>query len=88
MGARMSKVLAMAAEFVSFLCREKSRALIWNNGQERGSEVGRITGGLQYDGRLPVDPEDFREGEQAKKTREGEDESLSSSQRLKGAEIQ
>ena len=39
-------------------------------------------------GRLLVDPQDFREGEQAKKTREGEDENLSSPQRLKGGEIQ
>ena len=39
-------------------------------------------------GRLLVDPQDFREGEQAKKTREGEDENLSSPKRLKGGEIQ
>ena len=84
----MRRVLAMAAEFVSFPCREKCRALIWNNGQERESEVERITVGLQYDDRLLVDPQDFRESEQAKKTREGEDENLSSPQRLKGAEIQ
>ena len=51
--------------------------------------MGRITVGLQCDGRLLVDPQDFREGEQAKKTREGEDENLlSSPQRLKGGEIQ
>ena len=88
MSARMRGVLAMTAEFVFFPCREKGRALIWNNGQERGSDVGRITVGLQYDGRLLVDPQDFREGEQAKQTREGEDENLSSPQRLKSGEIQ
>ena len=43
--------------FVFFPCREKRRALIWNNGQERGSDVGRITVGLQCDGRLLVDPQ-------------------------------
>lgn len=50
--------------------------------------MGRITVGLQCDGRLLVDPQEFREGEQAKETREGEDENLSSPQRLKGGEIQ
>ena len=49
--------------------------------------MGRITVGLQYDGRLLVDPQDFREGEQANQTREREDENLSSPQRLKGGEI-
>ena len=77
MGARMRRVLAMDAEFVFFPCREKRRALIWNNGQERGSDVGRTTVGLQCDGRLLVEPQDFREGEQAKKMREGEYENLS-----------
>ena len=82
MGAHMRRVLAMDAEFVFFPCREKRRALIW------GSDVGSITVRLQCDGRLLVDPQDFREGEQAKETREGEDENLSSPQRLKGGEIQ
>ena len=57
MVARIRRVLAMDAEFVFFPCREKRRALIWNNGQERGSDVGRITVGLQCDGRLLVDPQ-------------------------------
>ena len=49
--------------------------------------MGRITVGLQCDGRLLVDPQDFREGEQAKQTREGEDENLYSPQRPKGARL-
>ena len=50
--------------------------------------MGSITVRLQCDGRLLVDLQDFREGEQAKQTCEGEDENLSSPQRLRGGEIQ
>lgn len=62
MVARIRRVLAMDAEFVFFPCREKRRVLIWNNGQERGSGVGRITVGLQCDGMIASRPSGFSRG--------------------------